>query len=186
MKPPFFLDPRFWLAFIVWTGLVVLGAYAFGHSEATATAKAEEAGRTAQALAGLASENAKVLANERTLRAADRAALDTFQLKESHAKAETDRLISDLRRDVVRLRVPIRATGAAKPHPGGQAPEQLGEEGHAELSSDGSIFLVGLLARGDEGIRKHAEVVDRYERLRLACNDESPTAQTAQPTGESP
>jgi hypothetical protein len=169
MKIPFFLDPRFWLAFIIWTALVTLGAYAFGHSDATATAKVAEAGRTKIALAVLAAENDKELAKERQLRADDRAALDKFQLENSHAKAETDRLISDLRRDVVRLRVPIRPSRQAEPAPGGPAPDGVGAQGQAELTADASEFVVGLLARGDEGIRKHAEVVDRYERLRLAC-----------------
>ena len=168
-------DPRLWAAAILCIGLSFFAGSWHGADVATEKARVAEAGRTAKALAALAEENDKEMAKERVLRTADRTALNKFTKEHDDAQAQTDRLIADLRHDVVRLRIPIRAPRAAQADAGGPPSSRTGEEGHSELSQDGAEFLVGLLARGDEGIRKHAEVVDRYERLRVACTSDSPT-----------
>lgn len=169
------LDPRLWLAAIICCALSFFAGSWHGASVATDAAKVAEAGRTATALAGLAQADAKTLADERALRKTDRESFDKYTKEHDDAKAETDRVIAGLHRDVIRLRVPIRAPRAAAPDAGGSPTTPVGQQGYAELTSDAAEFLVSLLARGDEGIRKHAEVVDRYERLRVACTSESPT-----------
>ena len=173
-------DPRLWAAAILCIGLSFFAGSWHGADAATEKARVAEAGRTAQALAGLAKEKDAELAKERALRTIDRTALNKFTKEQEDAKAETDRVIAGLHRDVIRLRIPVRAPRQATQDAGRPAAAATGEEGRAELTADASEFLVGLLARGDEGIRKHAEVVDRYERLRVACTTDSPTEAPSQ------
>jgi hypothetical protein len=151
--------------------MLAIGFYGYhlGDKHATAAALVAEQGRTATALAKLAKEDKAVLDQERALRAIDRHNFDYFIQGEADAKIETARIISGLQRDVIRLRIPIRPRGDAAAPEGGPAAGAAGEEGHAELTADASEFLVILADRGDEGIRKHAAVVDAYERLRTAC-----------------
>jgi hypothetical protein len=174
VKLPIWLDPRFWLAAIIWTALTFGTGWYFGASGATAAAEVAEAGRTALAVATVTALNDQVLADERELRRVDREGFDQFKEKSDAKKNESDQLVADLRRDVKRLRVPVRPRGEAQATTGGPAAEGTGDEGHAELTEDASVFLVNLLARGDQAIIKHAEVVDRYERLRLMCTKEQP------------
>lgn len=164
------LNPWFILVFIVWTAAVAGFSGHYAAENAREVAAAAELVRTNAALEAQAKADAAVLAHERDLRMADRTSYNQFIREQNNAKAVADRLIADLRRDVVRLRVPvIRPAGAAEAVPGGPAAAGTGDSGYAELSPDAAGFLVGLLERGDEGIRKHKEVVARYERLRLAC-----------------
>lgn len=165
-------DPRLWFAILILTVSAFAGGNWHGAREANKAAALAEAGRTATALAALVKENDKELAIERDLRSRDRARFDTYTTEKDHAKIQDDRLIADLRRDVVRLRVPIHTDGKAAPDPARPAVDGAGNDGYAELGADAAVFLVELLARGDAGIRKHAEVVGAYARLRAACMQE--------------
>ena len=168
------LDPRFWLAAVVWTALVGGTSYLAGHLDATEKAELEANARAVEAIQAVIDDNAKTLDRERTLRALDHAAHQDFARKQEVAKDETNRLIAGLRTGAVRLRAPITNSQSCAPA-SGQAAAGSGAQGYAELGQDAAVQLVGLLERGDTGIRKHAEVVDRYERLRLACAGNSTT-----------
>lgn len=150
------------------------GGWWIGASHARRDAAVAEQARTFAAVSRQAELDAATLAREHALRVADRAEYDTYRKEQDHAQAAANRLISDLRRDVVRLRVPvIRPAGPAASDAGGPAAGRPGENGYAELSPDAGAFVVGLLERGDEAIRKHAEVVKRYNRLAEACSQPS-------------
>lgn len=152
-----------------------IGALCFadGSSRAkTAAAKAEQQ-RTAQAVKAQKDADALVLANEQALRQADAKRFSTYQKDHEDADQKTERVVADLRADNRRLRVPVqRPVCAAAPDQGATTAEGTGDEGHAELTADASVFVVGLLKRGDDAISKHAAVVDLYENLRAACNKE--------------
>lgn len=164
-------------AFCLWSLALIIGTSLYVAGELGEAAKLEKARAVAAALQAQAVEHAQLLAGERALRAADAQKFTVFKQEQDRAQAEKDRFISDLRRDVVRLRVPIRPR-APEGTPGTRpAATGSGDEGHAELTADAAQFVVDLLARGDTAIRKHGEVVDRYERLRLTCNN---------PTGAAP
>lgn len=168
------LNPWILLGAIVWTGLVASAGYMTGAERATEVADAKAARLHAAALQQQIDADAEVLRIERDLRARDRAAYDNFYKESSRAKAETDRLIAGLRSDVIRLRVPVRYTCPAAKEDAGRSPAPgTGEQGYAELDPGTAEDLVTVTRRGDDAIRKHSEVVDRYERLRLACTGES-------------
>lgn len=168
------INPYVLLGALVGALLCWGAGYATGYSRADDAARLRETKNLNRALAQERREAARVLKDERGLRAADAAAHLKFYEETQREKHATDRLISDLRGDVKRLRVPVRYSCPAAAAAGGSAAPGPGQEGHAELTPDAGAFLVGLLARGDEGIRKHAEVVDRYERLRQACAGATP------------
>lgn len=153
----------------------LVAGYAYGVHQANDVAEAAERGRTAAAVKAQKAADDKVLADERELRRLD---ADTFaNYKRSHEDADkqTQAVISDLRSGARRLRPPAKCeVRAAAPDAGGPAPEPAGDEGRGELSPDASVFVVGLLKRGDDAIRKHAAVVDLYENLRAACSKEAP------------
>lgn len=156
--------------------LLIWGAgYATGYDRADDAAQLREATNLNRAMAGQRAEAAKVLKDERDLRKADAAAHAKFYEETQRAKESTDRLIADLRGNVKRLRVPVRYSCPAAPDAGGSAAAGPGTEGYAELDGETSADLAALTIRGDTAIRKHAEVVDRYERLRLTCSGGTPT-----------
>jgi hypothetical protein len=164
------MDPRVWLAMLMWT-MVMLGLGALYGSEQAREEAAIETNRiTVQALNRQATVNDTVLANERALRAQDRERFTTYREETAHAQEISDRLVADLRRDAIRLRVPVRSVCSAPGDGSGPAATGTEREGHAELTQDAAEFVVGLLARGDTGIRKHAAVVDLYENLRQKCS----------------
>lgn len=172
------LNPWCWLALIVWTGIVAAGAGSYAAGEARKQAELDEQKRTTAALQAQATENEQVMLRERALRNADHTEFNKYFEDAEHEKAAATRLVADLRNDVKRLRVPIiRPVREETADAGGPTAAATGQEGYAELTPDAGAFLVGLLARGDEGIRKHAAVVDRYERLRLACTASSTTSE---------
>lgn len=172
------IDPRVWGVAVLWTVLVAFAGNWHGSSTATEAARIDEAGRTATALQGQKDADAIVLADERKLRDEDKKRLDTFFKENDDAKNEDAQLIADLRSDNKRLRIPIiRAPDQAEAAGNRPAASGTGEEGYAELTPDAGVFLVGLLARGDEAIRKHAEVVDRFERSRLLCTSDPSEAE---------
>lgn len=159
------------MAVVCVSGLVI--GYHTGVKRANAAAELREAKAVALALKEQAATNDRILAGERKLRADNLAEYSKYIEGAQDASNEKDKLIAGLRRDVVRLRVPIHiAKPAGDPGASGSTAAGPGEEGHAELTADASEFLVDLLARGDEGIRKHAVVVDMYEKLRLSCNSQ--------------
>lgn len=159
------LNPVFWL---VQLALIALASFYWYDVGAEHERHAQQA-LSIKALEAQATANGIVLERERTLRAEDRTAFDKFKQEQSHAEKLSTQLIADLRRDTRRLRVPVRAVCPADIDGSGTVAAGTGEEGHAELTADAGEFLVRLVTRGDDGIRKHAEVVDRYERLRSAC-----------------
>lgn len=176
------MDWRDWLVKISVLVIVALAAHALGCREGYAVAhdkaRQEEAGRTAQAVQQQVDADTKVLATERALRDSDRKSFDTYRKEQANALAEKDRFIARLRTGAERLRVPVvGAVCPAAQDPGGSAAARAGGEGYAELSGDGAQFLVDLLERGDVAIRKHAEVVDRYNRLLQACTGAGATSQ---------
>jgi hypothetical protein len=171
-------DPRVWLAMLMWT-MVMLGIGALYGSEQAREDAVLEANRiTVQALNRQATANDNVLTNERALRALDRERFTTYREETAREEISTKRLIASLRSDALRLRVPVRSVCGAAPDASGPAAARAGSEGFAELTANASEFVVGLLARGDTGIRKHAAVVDLYENLRQKCS-----APSTQPTG---
>lgn len=163
------LNPWILLGAIVWTALVATAGYMTGSERATEVAEAKAARLHAAALQQQIDADAELLRIEQDLRARDKAAYDNFYEESNRAETQADRLIADLRRDVVRLRVPVRYTCPATEDAGRSAAAGTGTEGYAELDPGTSEALVTLTERGNSAIRKHGEVVDRYERLRLAC-----------------
>lgn len=153
--------------------LVAMGLWADGngYERAEKEAQAREAAIITLVRNQERNEAARRLAIERKQRADDQAAFDQYRKDQANATDHKNALISDLQRDVKRLRVPVTnrpvCEGAAVQ--AGPAAGGAGAEGYAELTPDAGEFLVNLLARGDNAIRKHNETVDRYERLRLAC-----------------
>ncbi len=152
--------------------LVLMGAsYQYGGKHARQAAEVKEAKAIAAAVDLRQKENDATLAQERQLRATDFAEYEKYIGAHNEAIQETDRIIAGLRSDAIRLRVPVKPRPAAGQADSSGPPAPGTEpEGQAELTADAGEFLVDLLARGDDGIRKHAEVVDRYDRLRTACS----------------
>lgn len=168
------LDPRFWLAAIGYSLVLILTTAGFvTHHERVAAALAE-ADHTAAALAEQQQADDAVLALERQLHRADLDQFNLYRKEQADAHADKDHLIDRLRTGADRLRVPVRAVCPAAPDPGRPAAAGSGDQGHAELSPDAALFVVGLLGRGDDAIAKHAAVVDAYERLRLTCTQPPP------------
>jgi hypothetical protein len=145
-------------------------SYQAGGYIARADALATEKARTQIAVDKLKQENEGVLNLERATRVADKTRFDQFMKKADDEKVKSDKLIADLRTRAVRLYAPVRAYCPAAQVPGGAIAEGAGQEGRAELTPDAGEFLVRLLDRGDSAIRKHIEVVDRYDRLAAACS----------------
>lgn len=174
------LDPRLWLAIIVLTVAALFIGMHFGAASSRQEAVAEEAKRTDAALKAKDKADKAVLADERDLRAKDQEAHDLYVKDKDRETAKTNAYINCLHAGRCALRVPvtIRADRDAKQDAAGPAAGGPGREGYAELTSDASHFLVDLLARGDNAIRKHAEVVDRYERLRVKCSANDPPTTT--------
>lgn len=159
------LNPAFWLCIIAWT---VFTAY-FARDYGAEQERFKQQALTIQALEAQEKAAAKVLADERQLRTDDRNEFIKFKEKDDHAHQISDQLLSDIRRDNRRLRVPVRRQVCPAQDGSGPAAAGTGEEGYAELTVDFSEEIIGFLTRGDDAIRKHAEVVGRYERLRQAC-----------------
>jgi hypothetical protein len=161
--------------------IIAIGAYTVGHHVATTEAGAAEKVRTAQAVKAKGDADAKVLAGERELRRLDTISFNRYRKDHEDADEKTARTIDDLRTGARRLRVPTQRQVCTAPGlPAGTAAGGPGEEGHAELAADASVFLVGLLKRGDDAITKHAAVVDAYERLRTACEKSGAPDQPAE------
>lgn len=168
------LNPTFWLVICVWTAFI--GFYAADLGAERERLKQTEI--TARALEKQSEANEKVLAAERRLRTDNLKAFDTYRQEQAHADQARDQLLTDLRRDNLRLRIPVRNPVRPAAHDADRpAPEGTEREGFSEPAIEFSEHVVGLLTRGDTAIRKHALVVDAYERLRLAC-----TAPPDQPT----
>lgn len=149
------------------------------------SAKASAMKAAAAAYAKLTATNKATVEAERELRRVERTSYEKYYKAQEKKTYEADRLIADLRADTRRLRVPVRRVPGACPVQGGSATAGTGEEGHAELSPDAGEFLVSLLKRGDTAILKHAEVVDRYDRLAAACaahNSPPPTTEAPDAT----
>jgi endonuclease YncB( thermonuclease family) len=163
------MDPRFWLAVVLYTLTVAATTGHYVSRYVTHEARLAEVQRTAAAVAEQAKADALVLADERALHKADLADFETYRKENTDAHAEKDRLIARLRAGTERLRVPVRQVCPAASDAGGPAAGGAGGEGYAELSPDASEFLVNLLQRGDDAIRKHGQVVDRYNRLLAKC-----------------
>lgn len=156
---------------------LVLGAALFaagwweGSSSAHKADAIAEQAKTFAAVAAQVKADNQTLAREHELRLRDRAGYERYIKEKDDAQDHDHRLIADLQRDVKRLRVPvIRPAGPAAPDACRPAAAGTGEDRYAELSPDAGSFVVGLLERGDEGIRKHAEVVARYNRLAAQCS----------------
>lgn len=168
------LDPRFWGAIALWTAIVAFGANWHGASVATEKAAAEEVVRTAAAVSAKGTADAKILADERKLRADDRKGYNDYVKETQDAHAEKDRTISCLRSGACRVLAPIRPPHQAQQASSGPAPAGPSQEGYAELSEEAGILLQVVGSEADDWVRKHAEVVDRYERLRVMCTAEDP------------
>jgi hypothetical protein len=173
-------NPSFWIVVAIWTALVGFYCADLGAEQE----RFKQQANTIIQLEAQAKSAALVLQRERKLRADDSAEFIKFKEAQAHAQETTVQLIADLRSDNRRLRVPVRIPAAPGSDAGGNAAAGTGEEGFADLTAGAAEFLVNLTARGDDGIRKHAEVVDRYERLRIACT--APVDTSIPPTGETP
>lgn len=168
------LNPTFWLAICVWTAFIAVSAADYGAERE----RVKQVQMSADALEKQARANDEVLARERALRTADRTEFAKYKEEQAHAEEATRKRIADVERDNRRLRVPVRRPVCAGPaDAGGTAGPDVVPEGFADLTAGASALLLDLTARGDTAIRKHAAVVDAYERLRLAC-----TAAPDQPT----
>lgn len=159
-----------WFALTVMLALAA-GLFGFveGRDVEREAAKVKAMKEAAASYTELVRINSATVERERELRRTERAAYENYYATQEKRNRETDRLVADLRRDAVRLRVPVRRDPQACAVPSGSAAAGTGEEGHAELSGNAAEFLVRLLQRGDDAIAKHAEVVDRYDRLAAAC-----------------
>lgn len=159
------LNPTFWLAICVWTAFVAVYCVDVGEERE----RLKQTELTARALEKQAEANERVLATERKLRTDNLKAFDTYRQEQLHADQARDQLLTDLRRDNRRLRIPTSSVCRAAPAAGGETADRPLDEGFAELDERTTDALVSIASRGDTAIRKHAAVVDAYERLRLAC-----------------
>jgi hypothetical protein len=162
-------SPAFWLVILLWTLGVATASWCYSEHIATQEAQLDEAKRTATALDAKGKVDTAVLDRERQLRRSDRESFDKWRKEHSDADAKTERLVADLRADNRRLRIPVRAVCPSAPNGGGPIAGGFGQEGYADLTAGAAEFLVRIAGRGDDAIRKHAEVVDAYERLRQKC-----------------
>jgi hypothetical protein len=169
------LDPRLWLALVLWTAAVAFLSYQQGAGHERKEAERRELKASNDALEEKARLDADATARQRHLaRVLDNRHEKYFQ-EERDAKVKTDRLIADLRADNRRLSIPVRnpaCPAGADPDAGTAA--GTGAEGRADLTAGASEFLVRLADRGDAAIRKHAEVVDRYQLLQQFCEGRAP------------
>jgi len=164
------LDPRAWLALIIWTACVAF----FADHRAT---KIERTAAEARELKiSIEARDAKIAADKDTkarenklAQAFDARVAQTYKDQQSE-KAAADRLIADLRNRNKRMSIPVVDT-VCRVGANGSAPAAAGSgaEGRADLTPGAAEFLAGLAQRGDAAIRKHATLVDLYNELRNAC-----------------
>lgn len=116
--------------------------------------------------------NSNMRERERALREDERKNAATYLKTKEKQIEESNRIIADLHADNRRLRIPIRIQAAATPGAvsSGSVAGGAGEEGYADLAPGAAEFLIRLADRGDDAIRKHAAVVDAYDRLAAACS----------------
>jgi hypothetical protein len=163
------LDPRIWLAGIIWTLLVAIAGYMTGHETASDQAERVQRENTVNANRTIAAMNDWRIEQSAALRLANNARFDSHRQQEAKAHEQTDRLIADLRSDNRRLRIPVRACGNTETAASGTLASGHQPQGYAELDGATSAALVAITRDGDDAIRKHALVVDAYEDLRKAC-----------------
>ncbi|WP_168798512.1 lysis system i-spanin subunit Rz [Herbaspirillum sp. ST 5-3] len=177
--PTFLLDPRFWLAIVIWTAAVAFVSHDRGERLAMKEAERKELKASVGALEDKIRIDAETREKERRLVRILDNRYDKYQQEELDAKAKADRLIADLRSHVRRLSIPVSyASCAAGANPAAGAAGGSSQEGRADITAGAGEFLVRLADRGDTAIRKHAEVVDRYELLRQACTQGIPAEVT--------
>jgi hypothetical protein len=165
-------DPRFWLSIVIWTAAVAFVAHDRGERQATKEAERKELKASNDALEAKIRIDAETREKERRLVRLLDNRYDKYHQEEIDEKARADRLIADLRANARRMSIPVSyapcaAGSAADPGVAGGS----GQEGRADLTPGAGEFLVRLAERGDVAIRKHAEVVDRYELMRKECSN---------------
>lgn len=163
------LDPRFWLAAVLWTAAVAFLSHERGARVERKLAQAEDTRKTNEALQAKADADANTREIERLMAKTLATRQERYEQEKARAKSETDRLIADVRANARRLSIPVRTHCEAGTASSGAIAGGSGQEGRAELDPGAGEFLISLTARGDNAILKHAEVVDRYELLRKAC-----------------
>lgn len=159
------LNPTFWIVICIWTAVTAIYCVDVGAERE----RFKQQKLTIDALEAQERAAAKVLEKERALRQADTADFIKFQEAQAHAEENARVVIADLERNNRRLRIPVRIAPAPAHDGSGPLADSARDEGFAEPTLDFSEQMVDLLSRGDSAIRKHAEVVDRYERLRITC-----------------
>lgn len=173
--PTFLIDPRFWLGIVLWTAVVSFVSHDRGERQAKKEAERKELKASNDAMNEKIRIDAETRETERRLVRILDNRYEKYQQEENDAKAKADRLIADLRANVRRLSIPVvyqACAAGANPDPGAAAGSS--QEGRADLTPGAGEFLVRLAERGDAAIRKHAEVVDRYELMRQACERGAP------------
>lgn len=163
-------NPKFWLLFLIWTAGIAVFAYQSGHRDERKAAQIRELVITEKARIAKEEADEKVREAEADLTRILSERHTQYVQEQAHAKAENYRLIADVRALRRRLSIPGKCPdhrvepGADTTIAGGS-----GTDGRAELDAGAGEFLISIAERGDNAIRKHAEVVERYELARKAC-----------------
>lgn len=147
------------LAYLAGALLVAGVIYAYGDRQFEQGETTERAAWLQRENSALAAANEQIKVLEEAARASERAhalalagVSQKYQEDLQHGKAENDRVIADLRRGALRLRIPAtcpdaaRDGGAAAP---GASPGGRDGETRAELSDAASEFLVGFASECD-------------------------------------
>ncbi|MDC8757511.1 lysis system i-spanin subunit Rz [Janthinobacterium fluminis] len=94
---------------------------------------------------------------------------EQFKLEMSHAQAERDRFIADVRGGAVRLSIPVAgacAVGAAYSAPAGEDSDQA----RAELNIEAAAALGAIAGDGDDAARQLNACIDAYNSIREQFN----------------
>jgi len=164
------LDPRAWLALIIWTAAVAFFADHRATKIERTAGEARELKISNDAKDKKIAADAESKAQERKLAAAfDQRIAQTYK-DQANEKAAADRLIADLRNRNKRLSIPVTDT-FCRVGTDGSSPAAAGSgaEGRSDITPGAAEFLARLAERGDNAIRKHATLVDLYNDLRNAC-----------------
>lgn len=144
---------------------VVVCIYGYGKEQFGLGEKAERSAWQERENAALTAANTRIATLEEQARISERdhaqAMADTsaqYQKELSDERATKDRVIADLRRGALRLRIPTTDHAAGGSSAAAHGTASLGGDGEArcELSVSASEFLVGLANEADEIVRQLA------------------------------
>lgn len=160
------LDPRFWLAIVIWTAVVAFGSYNKGHSVAHTAAEAER-GKANTAAALRLAEGTQIALELTTAAMNDLAALTLKRNQErKNDKAAADERNARFDDGTLGLFFNVENCGAA---PSANSSVAAGKT-RAKLDASSSRFVSGLTDEGDAGIKDLNVCIDSYNAVRDKYN----------------